>query len=195
MKTLIVFSLLFSLYSLNSSAKAVMIEPSSTDNSPSENIDNLANNICLQFTGDGNKVAKNVKKNILDHMRIYEEKPNPTVDEIIKFLNHNKNYMTCGLENEHYMKKAFDHGRAYDQLFNVLFFDELLSENDSLYVDVNAVSMNKDGNPETVLDYMYGRYNDMTHSKMKRDEIKSLIEFFELDLGAKRYVNLRGQVR
>ena len=193
MKTLIVLGLLFSLIS---SAGAFATDTtgshkgaSSNGLAPSENIGNLADKICLQFTGDGNKVAKNVKINILDHMRIYEGLPSPSVDQIIKFLNHNKNYMTCGLDNEHYMKKAFDHGRAYDQLFNVLFFDELLSDNDSLYIDVNAVSMNKDGNPETVLDYMYKQYADPTNPKKTRDEIKRLIDMFEQYLGAKRYAN------
>lgn len=158
---------------------------------PSNNIDILANNICLQYTEDGNKVAKNVKKNILDHMRIYEEKPNPSVDEIIHFLNHNKNYMTCGKDGKHYMKESFDHGRAYDQLFNVLFFDELLSDNDSLYIDINAISKDKAGNPETVLDYMYIQQADMTNPQKTRDEIKSLIETFEQFLGGKRYAQLK----
>lgn len=200
MKTLIVFSLLFSL---NSSAKAVDTDSSKgldesvrkiTGLAPSENIDNLAINICMKFKMDGNKVASEVKKVILLHLKTYEDLPNPSVDQIIKFLNHNKNYMTCGNGN-HYMKEAFDHGKAYDQLFNVLFFDELLSDDDSLYIDVNAVSMNKAGNPETVLDYMYKQYADMTNTKQIRDEIKSLIETFEIYLGGKKYVNLRGQVR
>jgi hypothetical protein len=53
--------------------------------------------------------------------------------------------MLCGKEKKHYMKVAFNHGRAYDQLVNVLFFDEFLSDDESEYIDVNGVSVNANG--------------------------------------------------
>ncbi len=210
MKTLLVFSL---LVSMNISAKAVVSDPAApcadcsptlsgtpakgidkdlrkiASSAPSENIGSLASAICMQYRMDGNKIASNLKTMITDHIIRYEGISNPTTGQIIQFLNHNKNFMNCA-SGKNYMMESFDHGRAYDQLFNVLFFDELLSEDESLYVDVNAISEGPDGNPETVLDYMYRRYSDPTHSKQKRDEIKSLIETFEDYLGAKRYANL-----
>lgn len=213
MKTLFVFAMLFSI---NSFAKAAAIDgtdcphctpvltgtpekamPASVTRAvatlmPSENITQLAHYICMQLAGDGNKVAENVKTLILKHLKEYENLDNPSKGQIIKFLNHNKNYMKCS-SGKNYMKESFDHGRAYDQLFNVLFFDELLTDDESLFVDVNAISDGPDGNPETVLDYMYRQMADLTNTKQVRDEIESLIEFFELDLGAKRYSKLTSE--
>ena len=83
---------------------------------------------------------------------------------------------------------AFDHGRAYDQLFNVLFFDEFLSDDESEYIDVNGVSVNANGEIQTVLDYMY---TDLSRLIKIRNEIKDLIDFFEFDLGAKKYTYLK----
>ncbi len=211
MKTLLVFSL---LVSMNISAKAVVSDPAApcadcsptlsgtpakgidkdlrkiASSAPSENIGSLAQGLCNTFLGDGTKIAKKSKVLILKHMADYEGIHNPSTAQIIKFLNHNKNFMTCGDDNKNYMMFSFDYGRAYDQLFNVLFFDELLSEDDSLYVDVNAVSMGPNGEPETVLDYMYRQYNDKGNPENTRNEIKSLIETFEDYLGAKRYSSL-----
>lgn len=157
---------------------------------PSENIGALAERVCSAYLMDGNKVAIKVRQYILGHMKKYEGISSPTIGQIINFLNHNKNYMTCGDEEKHYMKAAFDHGRAYDQLFNVLFFDELLSDDESQWVDINGISLNEDGQPETVLDYMYKVKLNYTKGSAKRDEIKSLIDFFELDLGGKRFTEL-----
>lgn len=156
----------------------------------SEKIRNLASGICMDFMNDGNVIAENVRLLIINHMKKFENTTSPSSADIIKFLNKNKNFMTCGEEDKHYMKESFDHGRAYDQLFNVLFFEELLTDDESLWVDINAISLNENGKPETVLDYMYIQIADMTNTEQVRNEIKSLIETFEQYLGGKRFVDL-----
>ena len=126
----------------------------------SKNIKDLSNQICLNYRGDSTKVASNVKEVILDHMKKYENISNPTPTQMVKFLNRNKNFMTCGDDNAGYMVESFRHG-AYDQLFNVFMFDYLLLDDENLYVDVNAISYTggKSGTePETTLDYMYREF-------------------------------------
>ena len=126
----------------------------------SENIGVLASRICAFYTSDSTKVAENVKKSIINHMKKYEKISNPTPTQMVKFLNRNKNFMTCGDDNAGYMVESFRHG-AYDQLFNVFMFDYLLLDDENLYVDVNAISYTggKSGTePETTLDYMYREF-------------------------------------
>ena len=157
---------------------------------PSKKISSLSRKICGQFTGDGSKVAANVKRLIKKHMAKHEGIKNPTAPQIIKFLNQNKNYMTCGHDNQNYMMVSFQHGNAYNQLFNTLFFDELVTDDTEKYIDVNAISFTgPGGKPETVLDYMY-REITKGHSKEYIEEVKSLINTFENDLGGKRYADL-----
>jgi hypothetical protein len=158
----------------------------------SENIRNLSTQICGYYSSDSTKVAENVKKSIINHMKKYEKIKNPTPTQMVKFLNRNKNFMTCGDDNAGYMVESFRHG-AYDQLFNVFMFDYLLLDDESLYVDVNAISYTggKSGtDPETTLDYMYREFISPEIDERTRKEIKRLINMFELDLGAKRYANL-----
>jgi len=156
----------------------------------SENITALSNEFCLIYGLEGSKVALNIKDAIKRHMLRYEKIANPTPEQIILFLNRNKNFMTCGKDNKHYMMVSFEHSRAYDELLNVLFFDTLLLDDDSLYIDVNAYSFTGPPggvSPESLLDYMYWSSMDGRQSRQTISEIKELIEFFEGDLGAKRY--------
>ena len=152
----------------------------------------LSSAICMSFARDGNKVAKKVKNLIVEYMQKHEKVKDPTVPQIVKFLNTNKNYMTCGEKNHNYMMMAFKNGRAYDQLFNVLYFDEFLVD-ENLFVDVNAFSYTggqSGKEPETVLDFMYKQYSDSNNPQGYLREVKELIDFFERDLGAKRYAQL-----
>ncbi len=155
----------------------------------SENIGMLSRTLCGYYGRDGDKVALNVKGAIERHMLKYEKISNPTPEQIIQFLNRNKNFMTCGKNNKHYMMVSFEHG-AYDQLFNVLFFDWLLLDDDSQYIDVNAYSFTgpPDGtSPESLLDYMYRATQNLSYAKLTVIEIQELIEVMEFNLGAKRY--------
>ncbi|GBL05947.1 sucrose-6-phosphate hydrolase [Glaciecola sp. KUL10] len=61
----------------------------------------------------------------------------PTPQEIIRFLNKYRNQMLCG--NTNYMVKSFMHC-AYHQLFNVFLFEDLLIEDEELYININAIS-------------------------------------------------------
>lgn len=162
-----------------------------TSLAPSKKIGTLSRNICGQFTGDGSKVAANVKRLVKKHMAKHEGIKNPTAPQIIKFLNRNKNHMTCGHDNQNYMMVSFQHGKSYSHLFNTLFFDELVTDDTDQYIDVNAISYSgPKGTPETVLDYMYREIKDKTNSKEYIKEVKDLIYIFENDLGGKRYADL-----
>jgi len=190
MKLLIIFSLLLSFGSTAAPLSESELKQRAEQLGISENIGSLSGSICGSYRLAGDKVALNVKAAIERHMLRYEKIANPTPEQIIQFLNHNKNFMTCGKNNKHYMMVAFEHSTAYDQLFNVLFFDWILVDDDSLYTDVNVYSFTgpPDGtSPESLLDYMYRASEDLSYAKGRRDEIKELIEFFEGDLGAKRY--------
>jgi len=122
---------------------------------PSKNIEVLSNRICAYYGLAADKVAENVKKSVMAHIKNYENITNPTPTQMVKFLNRNKNHMTCGENNINYMAESLNHGAAYDQLFNVFMFDDLLLDDENLYVDINAVSTTKDGISMTTLDYMY----------------------------------------
>jgi hypothetical protein len=200
------------LLSINFSAKAVEKNPSGLNahakdslktypkeslslergmaNHYSENIGALSQKLCGYFVDAGRNIPKLSKKAIERHMKLYEGINSPSKAQIIKFLNLNKNYMTCGKEEKNYMMVSFENGRAYDQLFNMLFFDLLVPKDESVHIDVNAISYHR-GKPETVLDFMYREYNDPTNSDFKKREVLSLIETFEMEpFFAKKHVEL-----
>lgn len=84
--------------------------------------------------------------------------------------------MLCG--NTNYMVESFRHG-AYDELFNIFFYEELLVEDEDLYVDINAISYTAgvtENEPETVLDYMCREIKDPSLPEKLRGEIQYLIE-------------------
>jgi len=196
MKLLIIFSLLLSFGATAAQLSESELKQRAEQLGISENIVDISNEICLVYRRSGSKVAQNVKRTIERHMLKYEKVADPTQVQIIQFLNHNKNFMTCGDDNKHYMMVSFEHGNAYDQLFNVLFFDWLLVDDDSLYIDVNVYSFTgpPDGKtPESLLDYMYRESKNRSNSRQMNNEIKELIEFFEGDLGAKRYTDFTAE--
>jgi len=180
MKLLVLISFLLSFNAISADSSKLKAQ------GISENIEDLSSQICTQFVGDGSKVAKFVKQKISLHMKKYENIFNATPTQMIHFLNRNKHYMTCGFDNINYMMESFKHG-AYDQLFNVFLFDSLLTDDESLYVDINVISYTKENYntvtpPKTLLDYMYLEWKDPRNDKTTKREIKDLIEFFEGDL-------------
>ena len=72
-------------------------------NLSSENIGSLSEELCGYFIDAGRNIPKLSKKAIEDHMKLYEGITNPSKAQMIKFLNHNKNYMTCGKDDKNYM--------------------------------------------------------------------------------------------
>ncbi|MEQ3653052.1 MAG: hypothetical protein ABNH21_16515 [Glaciecola sp.] len=167
------------------------------DSDVSPNISQLAVTICAIYSRDARKVATSAEAAIIRHMKRHEKISNPTPEQMIRFLNRNKNHMLCGDTN--YMVESFRHG-AYDELFNILFYEKLLVEDEDLYVDINAISYtggqhptdrNKHNQePETVLDYMYREVNREARGEKARGEIQYLIEMFEEYFNGKRYSEL-----
>lgn len=157
----------------------------------SKNIVLLSLEICRHFSVGGTNIAEKTKISIKKHMTKYEKIKSPSLAQIIEFLNANKNYMTCGDDNKNYMMESFEQGAAYDQLFNTLYLDEFLPEDESEpNIDLNAISYTgKNGTPETVLDYMFRKLNSPITSEGIKREIKDLIDSFE-SLNAKRYSDL-----
>ena len=156
----------------------------------SEKIGLLSEAICSIYLKDATKVAKSSKAAVIRHMDRYENIQNPTPEQMIRFLNRNKNHMLCG--NTNYMVESFRHG-AYDELFNIFFYEELLIEDEDLYVDINAISYTggvTETEPETVLDYMYREVKRESRSKKSRGEIQRLIEMFEEYFDGKRFAEL-----
>jgi hypothetical protein len=156
----------------------------------SKKIGLLSEAICSIYLKDATKVAKSSKAAVIRHMDKYENIQNPTPEQIIRFLNRNKNHMLCG--NTNYMVESFRHG-AYDELFNIFFYEELLVEDEGLYVDINAISYTggvTENEPETVLDYMYREVKRESRSKKSRREIQRLIEMFEEYFNGKRFGEL-----
>ena len=127
MKTLIV-ALLFAI-SLDAVGQTKPFKFEAMKYGASEEIGQVATNICAQYYGDATKVAKNIKEILVDFLiaKKKAENPNqeqvqpPSPEEMIKFLNKYKNQLLCG--NTNYMVESFKHG-AYDELFNIFFYGE-----------------------------------------------------------------------
>ena len=162
-----------------------------------ENIKHLALDICDAFESGGVNIVPLMKSLILEYMAKdpeYKQYANPSKGIILKFLNRNRNHMTCG-DGRNYMMASFDNRTAFDSLFYELLIGDLGDNGkfkDGEVLDINAFSYTgPDNSPETVLDYMYRIKEEPNNSSIK-DEIEELIEYFEIKLEAKRYASLPG---
>ena len=118
---------------------------------------------------------------------------NPSGAQMLKFLNSHRNIMTCKDKNnveKSYMKYAFD-SHSYSALFEDLFFSDLIPDDESVLINVNAISLTgPDNTPETVLDYILRISSDGSHVKEFNKEVKSLANSFIEDLGAQHFDDL-----
>ena len=88
----------------------------------------LGQRICTAYGMAGNEVAENVKFLTTDYMKDDEKSLDPNnPQDIIRFLNRNKNRILCENGTKSYLMGAFDNG-AYRQLYNILLFRELFSK-------------------------------------------------------------------
>ena len=153
----------------------------------------LSASICNIYSLSGVNIAKDTKIAIKDHMKQHENNSNPTGAQMLQFLNKNRHKMTCSDRNgvqKNYMKYAFDR-RAQGDLFEALFMDDLIPDDLSVLIDVNAVSYTgPGGTPETVLDYMDKIIDGKGRSRGFIDEVKALRELLIEDLGAKKFKDL-----
>ena len=153
----------------------------------------LAQGICYTYMQGALGVAKKAKEAILRGMYDIDGKTNPSNAQILTFLNQNKHYMLCtgadGIE-KNYMNLAFDRGMQ-SELFEDLFYDDLMLKETDGTIDVNAISYTgPNGSPETVLDYM-GRYAEsQKHNTTTFNEVNELKEIFIYEFNAKHYKNL-----
>lgn len=156
------------------------------------NIPGLARSICFLYEASGSKMVDEIKSTVIKYMDIIEGIKRPTNAQILQFLNDNKHAMTCGKDNRNYMMVAFDNGHAHKKLIEDLFLDVFYDESEQVFIDINAISNSgPNGQPETVLDYMYRRVGTAASQGFKK-EIEDLIDAFEEEtvLGAKRCPDL-----
>jgi len=82
----------------------------------------LGARICGAYGRAGNKIEENVKNRLTSYITKHEKSLDPNnPQDIIHFLNRNKNKILCENGTKSYLMAAFDHG-AYRQLYNVLLF-------------------------------------------------------------------------
>ena len=164
-------------------------------------IEGLSINICSIIADQGNQIAPKVNIAIEEYLKKHEGIKNPTKAQKIKFLNRNKDIMTCDGKHEHYMKHALDKGK-YREVFTGLFGDLGVTK-DGLHVDVNAVTLHadvrsavkQDAEPETVLDYVdfiiaTNKYGEAYSKELKRFR-RSLTKYY----GAKKFSELPADVQ
>lgn len=119
----------------------------------------LALSICGQFA-TSNNLSASTKQTILNYIKKYEgHKGEPTEDEVIAFLNKNKQSMKCidGSSSMNYVHYAFKKGK-HNNFVEYVLLGHFYSENEP-YDFFNAVSkfLNPESGrvePMTVLDYL-----------------------------------------
>ncbi len=150
----------------------------------------LGTRICAMYSGPGNKITQNVKEQILTYIKKHEGIANPSVPQIIKFLNRNKNKILCENGTKSYMMVAFDNS-AHEQLFRKLFVNDFFKKDKTVHVDINAVApAGANGEAMTVLDYIEQQLADPTNSDGYKKEVRSLRNMFVKYFGAKKFSEL-----
>ena len=150
----------------------------------------LASTICAHYSTSGVNIASDTKKSIKRYMAKHEGIKNATGPQMLKFLNKNRHKMTCKDKydvEKNYMKYAFDRSSQGD-LFDLLFVDQLIPEDLSVLINVNAVSFTgPGGTPETVLDYVNNLIKTNKFGTAMTEEIIALKELLVEDLNAKSF--------
>ena len=154
----------------------------------------FTNSLCSILTSSGSKTAEYSKVAITNYMKKLNGISNPSGAQMLKFLNSHRNIMTCKDKNKvekSYMKYAFD-SHAYSALFVELFFNDLIPDDESVLINVNAISLTgPDNTPETVLDYILRISSDGSNVKAFNKQVISLANSFIEDLGAKTFTQLK----
>ena len=156
-----------------------------------EGLKSLAQRSCASYGADGSKIASWIKEYIIDYMKSYAGYKTTHKRDIVHFINQNKDYMTCSSSNgRNFMMAAFE-DRGFNQLFNQLFYEMLVNEDDESYlVDPNAVSYTgTGGQPETVLDYIQTVKNEPGRTQGYLEQVAEVEELI-ISVGAKRFHQL-----
>ena len=166
-----------------------IITPARSVANTDSNIEDLSVNICLAMSGDPGEITTNIDYEVRKHLKNNYGKTNPSKKEMVKFLNKQKNNMTCehNDKNLNYMMVALQMWSSTEGLF-IDYFLNLIFDEEEL-IDVNAISYSgPNGEAETVLDFMERRKSEVTLAF--KDEIEELIVVFKENLGAKKYSEL-----
>ncbi len=152
----------------------------------------LANRLCTTYNRSRALVSDS-KSIIKDFVSKHENVANPTIEDMVYYLNLHKHEMIC--DNINYLSYAFER-RAYNLIILDLFANQLYS--DDILLDFNSITMTK--NPETnqeepmtVLDYIdkvaLKTYTIAGDNTTKR-EIKEIRRMLIEDFGAKHFSEL-----
>ena len=153
----------------------------------------LANQLCLSFALPGGDLDTKMLSIIASHMDEYRL-GEPSTKNMLRYLNANKNDMLCGGDYPRlWLTRAAVSGMG-QSVFNVFFLDYLITDDE--YIDVNAVEINDDGKPSTLvdyLDYLVARYETegSVGYAAQFDRLRTDLIDPEGGFGAKRYVELQ----
>lgn len=146
----------------------------------------LAGRICYLYSQSG-QIPKDTKKLISDYMTS-NDYSQPTLANMIKFLNHNKNNLQCS--GRSFIKEAIN-----QRVYKPMVYSLLTSEFDTgdEYINFNAIDV-VDGKPETIVDYMdYIIANGEKRGEQYIKEVSELRDYLmdeEDGFAAKRFKDL-----
>lgn len=119
----------------------------------------LAEQICEGMQGQnhidhGDKIALGIKTRMIDYLKYVNNIDDPTVKDIIEFMNFERNNFICNRET--FLQKIVNFGDIADGYFEHVFddflFNMLPADKYSINVDVNVVTQMRDGIYRTLLD-------------------------------------------
>ena len=160
----------------------------------------LADSLCSLYTSSRD-VPADAKKRISAFM-IKNHNGEPTLPNIIRFLNKNKDELHCVTSNgrRNFIKEAITMAFHNPMINNFLIEDFLLDEEDSPMIDFNAVDI-INGQPETILDYLDSVLNGKAKIKLdsgSKEDLENL-RFTLADeddgFGAKNFENLPDKIK
>jgi hypothetical protein len=151
----------------------------------------LAMSMCKAMVPGTNDpyIIQGVKQEVVNYMN-KNGNSNPGNLEIVNFLNKYRHQLICRIDNKpkHYMKYAIDR-RAHSDIFIGLFIEDLMEDQDKI-INVNAISENSAGNPETVLDYLDHLLHAGHFPPESDREMREFRKMLYEDFGARNHENL-----
>ena len=208
MKSLFSLFILFSSTSLQA-AGVVPVGDTITDNTHTQlaalthnkkGLKRLGGILCNNMKKYGDDFADKSIRTIKKYMTKKAGYTNPSVKDVILFMNQHKDDMVCTNnlnETKNYMMTAIDLDKQV-KLFNGLFLSGLVDKVGSTpYIDINAVTCDK-GRCFTVYDYMQMKWKETKNNNNLLEthlEIDALMQRFRNDFDAKRFDELDADTR
>jgi hypothetical protein len=149
----------------------------------------LANRFCRHMTKDTEAFVKATTKQVKKFMVKNDNATDLSGDKILEFLNENGKYMFCDLPRggeQHYLVYAEN-----NQFDSKVFGDFLDKLSTTIAPNINFIVRRNPGEePETYLDILLKKANNMISSKSLRDSYHSLADRCIYKYGAKTWKEL-----